>query len=224
MNRRDLFIVVADLDAENTVRTLLSDRQEALGVQINFNPDSPPQGDMLRYVGRDSGCYKDATDVLRPPQVTHDHAILLFDRHGSGAEQQDAGAIEAAVEQRLVNSGWDSDRIAVVVIDPELEAWVWAGSRHVEDALGWSDDRGGLRPFLTAAGLWSDDARKPDDPKLAMQKALAEKSRPAGARLFSDLAGRAGLARCSDRAFRKFTDTLRRWFPADRQSGGSAGA
>ena len=38
MNKRDLFIVVADLDAENAIKTLLTERQEALGIALDFSP------------------------------------------------------------------------------------------------------------------------------------------------------------------------------------------
>ncbi len=62
---RDLFVVVADLDAENAIKTLLRERQQSLGIRLDFNPDRPPQGDLLRYFGRDSGCYKNAVDILR---------------------------------------------------------------------------------------------------------------------------------------------------------------
>ena len=52
MTQRDLFVVVADLDAENTIKTLFRERQAALGIHLNFNPDRPPVGDLLRYSGR----------------------------------------------------------------------------------------------------------------------------------------------------------------------------
>ena len=49
-----LLFVVADLDAENAIKTLLGKRQHALGIRLEFNR----QGDLLRYFGRDAGCYK----------------------------------------------------------------------------------------------------------------------------------------------------------------------
>ena len=70
MTQRDLFVVVADLDAENAVRSLLLERQESLGIKLNFNADRPPDGDLLRYCGRDSGCYRNAVDLLRSRQQT----------------------------------------------------------------------------------------------------------------------------------------------------------
>lgn len=213
MSKRDLFVVVADLDAENAIKTLLVDRQNSLGICLDFNPDRPPQGDLLRYGGRDSGCRKNAVDLLRAPQRTHRHAILLFDRDGSGAETEDRADLEAEIEERLHRSGWAEGNVSVIVIEPELEAWVWATSPHVADVLGWQDDRDGLRPFLAQAKLWSDGATKPNDPKEAMKAALREKRKPLGARLFADLATRVSVGQCEDPAFRKFKQTLHRWFP-----------
>lgn len=212
MSKRDLFVVVADLDAENAIKTLLVERQPALGITLDFNPAPPPQGDLLRYAGRDSGCYKDAIDLLRAPQRTHRHAMLLFDRHGCGVEHEDRIALEAAIEGKLHANGWAAGDAVVIVIEPELEAWVWSESPRLPDVLGWQADRNGLRTFLANANLWDDGAPKPTDPQKAMRTALREKQKPLGARLFADLASRVGVRQCQDAAFRKFSDTLQRWF------------
>ncbi len=214
MSKRDLFVVVADLDAENAITTLLCQRQPALGIQLDFNPDRPPNGDLLRYSGRDSGCYKDAADLLRPPQQTHRHGLLCFDRHGSGAESRARERVEAEVEDRLVASGWPRGHVAAVVLDPELEAWVWSSSPHVAELLGWGEDRQNLVPFLQAHGLWEPDCPKPQDPKAAMEQALRSKRKPRGARLFAELASRVTLQGCQDPAFQKLQQTLASWFPA----------
>lgn len=208
VNQRDLFVIVADLDAENAIRTLLVDRQHALEVRLDFNPHV----DLLRYVGRDSGCYKKAVDLLRPPQRTHRHAMLIFDRHGCGAESKDRVTLEHELESKLHANGWATDAVSVIVIEPELEAWVWSASPRVADVLGWEDNREGLRPFLEDANLWDAGTPKPTDPQKAMQAALRAKQKPLGARLFADLASRVGVHQCQDAAFRKFSETLQRWF------------
>lgn len=210
--KRDLFVVVADLDAENAIKTLLCERQSSLGIKIDFNPDRPPQGDLLRYAGRDSGCYKDAVDLLRPPRQTHRHALLCFDWHGSGAECKTRQEIEAEIEESLLKNGWSIGTAAVVVIAPELEAWVWTDSPHVAEVLGWKDDAQSLRHFLQDRELLAPNSPKPTDPKKAMEQALRAKRKPGGARLFADLASRVTLNRCQDPAFHKLQKTLERWF------------
>ena len=44
--------------------------------------------------------------------------------------------LETEAEQRLSSSGWD-DRAVAIVLDPELEIWVWSDSPEVDDVLGW---------------------------------------------------------------------------------------
>lgn len=70
------------------------------------------------------------------------------------------------------------ERTEVVVIDPELEIWVWSASPHVEDVLGWKGSTPPLRSWLCNQGLWGDDRPKPQDPKRAMEGALYEKRIP----------------------------------------------
>ncbi|MFO7775152.1 MAG: hypothetical protein R6W89_05080 [Candidatus Hydrogenedentota bacterium] len=212
MTKRELFVVVADLDAENVIKTLLSQRQPALGINLDFNANPAPHGDLLRYSGRDSGCYGKAADVLRSPRETHKHAMLLLDRHGSGAESRPREDIEEELEKKLRQNGGGEDNICVIVFDPELEAWVWAGSRHVSDVLGWSNDPEQLRQYLNAKGLWPPENSKPPRPKEAMEEALRKKKAGAPAPLFAKLASHVSLERCHDPAFAKFKTALRRWF------------
>ncbi len=214
MSKRDLFVVVPDLDTENAVKTLLCERCRSLGIALDFTPASPPQGDLLRYAGRDPGCYRKAAELLRAPQRTHRHALLIFDRHGCGAGDETRTEIETEVEQRIHNSGWSRGAVSVVAIEPELEAWAWADSPHVARVLGWGDDTHALRPFLEHAGLWEENAAKPNNPKEAMERALREKRKPLGARVFSDLASRVSLRDCEDPSFQKFRQTITKWFSA----------
>lgn len=212
MSKRDLFVAVADLDAENAIKTLLCHRQEALGIQLEFNPERTPSGDLFRYNKRDSGCYKDAVNILRPPQRTHQRALLVFDWHGCGAENKGREAVESEVEERLHKNGWGKDRVAAIVIEPELEAWVWARSPNVADILGWEGNQAGLLSFLQESDLWSAKDPKPKEPKTAMRQALRKKRKPLGAPLFAELALKVGVKQCQDPAFQKFRRTLTRWF------------
>ncbi len=208
MSRRDLFVVVADLDAENVIKTLLSTRKKALGVAVDFDPDT----DFLRYNKRDSGCYQDAVSVLTPPRRTHEHALIIFDRHGCGAESADRKAIEDDVERRLRGSGWPAGMAAAVVIDPELEAWVWSTSPHVANVLGWGEHRNRLRPFLADARLWDAQTHKPTQPKEAVRSAVRHKRARFTAASFADLAENVSVDGCHDEAFCKLCETLVRWF------------
>jgi hypothetical protein len=214
MNKRDLFVVVADLDAENVIKTLLTDRKESLGISLTFLPYPPPNGDLLRYSGRDSGCCQDAVELMRPSQRTHRHALICFDRHGCGAENESREAIEARVENLLRINGWAEGEAAAIVIDPELEAWVWAPSREVATVLGWDGDINGMQKYLISSGLMNEGESKPSDPKKAMQKAVwVKRRRRLTATLFAELARSVGFQTCEDPSFNKLCKTLQQWFP-----------
>lgn len=156
-------------------------------------------------------------DLVRPFLRTHSHALVVFDKEGSGREGEDRSAIERDIEQRLSKQGW-ANRAAVIVMDPELEAWFWSTSPHVAVELGF----GGLhevRDFLRAGG-WiqaSAAAMKPARPKEAMEAALREKRRAYSARRFEMLGQKVGnLQACTDPAFVKFLACLREWFPREQ--------
>jgi hypothetical protein len=212
MTKRDLFVVVADLDAENVVRSLLCHRQKALRVHLDFCPEPPPNGDLLRYNKRDAGCHSDAVDLLRPVQPTHKHAILLFDHHGSGAENTPRQEIEQELEERLSRSGWQEGHASVLVLEPELESWVWSRSTHVAAHLGWAGQEREMHRFLARQGLWEKGQDKPTDPKRAKEAAMRERRVSSTAQVFSELAQSVSVEGCQDRTFLKFRRKLQDWF------------
>lgn len=201
---KDLVVLLADLDAENAIIELLN-RHEALGVRpFTFDP--------IRHPGRDAGVRRDCDEFLRSYQGIYDHALVVFDYHGSGLEQKlSPSAIEQDRENVLQRSGWDN-RAAVIVLAPELEIWVWSDSPHVAHILGWpnQDD---LRTYLLANNWLLGNQIKPAQPKEAMEAALRNMKKPRSARYFSDLAKQVSIRRCQDLCFLKFADTLKRWFP-----------
>lgn len=203
---QDLIVLLADLDAENAITGILR-RPQSLGIRdITF--------ETIRHAMRDPGCCKDAAPMLRRYVTTHAHALVLFDRDGSGRDSEDRTIIERDVEQSLVASGW-GDRAAAIVLAPELEAWVWSDSTEVDGVLGWSNRRPPIREALRDEGLLGAAVTKPDQPKEAMEWALREVRKARSARLFSLLASRVSLSRCIDPAFAKFKETLVCWFAED---------
>jgi hypothetical protein len=206
MAKRDLIVLFADLDAENAVKVLLAGRREDLGLR-------PIEFDTIRHAMRDSGCFRQADSMLRSYLRTHSYALVLFDHHGSGQERTAAGEVERDVETRLMRNGW-KDRAACIVFEPELEAWVWSGSSHVADLLGFEGNLDSMKHFLYGRELLSHGLTKPQDPKSAVEACLRNAKKSRSARLYGHLAERVDLQPCEDRAFAKFTETLRRWFSA----------
>lgn len=140
------------------------------------------------------------------------HALVVFDHQGSARDAQPTDRLAGEVRDRLAANGW-GDRAEVVVLDPELEVWVFADSPHVEHCLGWRRGRGTLRRWLEARKLWTPGRAKPEAPREALDEVLRELRRPRSSALYRCIAERVSLAGCTDPAFRKLASTLARCFP-----------
>lgn len=200
----DLVVLVPDLDVAGTVECLLN-RPESLGMRaVSFS--------VTRHLRRDSGCRSGAVERLRQFIRDHRHAIVLFDKHGCGDSRENRESIRDEVELGLSRNGWP-DRCKAIVIEPELEAWIWNGSRHVPEILGWKGDYADLRAWLRSRRLWSPDALKPSNPKRALRAVLRQTRTPLSARLYRRIAEAVALHRCVDAAFNELKETLQQWFP-----------
>ncbi len=200
----DLVILVADKNMEAAVNGILS-RPEALGIR-------KLQWESYAHPERDPGCFLRGHDFLRTMARRYAHCLLMFDRHGCGQEGKPREELERIVETRLSQSGW-KDRGAAIVLDPELEVWVWSDSPEVARCLGWKSRQPCLREWLHGEGLWASDAAKPSAPKSATALALREVRKPRSSAIYARLAERVSFARCADPAFSRFKETLHSWFP-----------
>jgi len=202
-DRGDLVVLVPAADEEKALAALLR-RHQSLEIR-------PIRTEFVRHPMRDSGCAKNAEAFLRMQQRNFRHALVVFDHDGSGRESESPDQIIDDLEGRLARSGWD-DRAAVVVIAPELEIWLWSDSPRVATSLGWDRSMADLRAWLQDRDLWTAGSDKPTDPKAAMQAVLRETRTPESPAIHARIAAEVGLRRCSDPAFRRLRDILRRWF------------
>jgi hypothetical protein len=203
---KDLVVLAADKNMELAVRGLLSTRAPALGIRkVSFDTFSHPE--------RDPGCRLKSHEFLRGLAASYAHSIVLFDRDGCGAGGRSRAELETEVAAQLETSGW-ANRAAVVVLDPELEVWVWAQSPHVEQVLGWRGTAQGLRLRLVERGFWNAGEDKPHAPKEAVEYALWLARKPRSSAIYQRLAETVTLAGCADEAFSKLRSTLSSWFRA----------
>ena len=203
---KDLYVLAADVDMCAAMEALLGKRQPSLGIdRVTFT--------IGRHLQRDPGCRLRAAKWLQAFIHDHAYALVLFDRHGSGQDDLGRRQIQQAVESDLNGAGWEG-RCKAIVIDPELEAWMWTASPHTARLLGWeSEGNDGLRAWLHGQDCWPDGATKPPDPKSALHMAMRRKSLRPTARVFESMARRVGLRRCQDPAFVELRQTLQAWFP-----------
>lgn len=201
---KDLYVLVADQDMAETVQALLK-RPDSLGIHCTRHM-------IDRHLGRDPGCRTGASQKLRPFLYEYRRAVVVLDKHGCGREGAKREDIQQEIEQDLRRNGWDDDRAKAIVIEPELETWVWTGSPHVASVLGWKRESGDLKAWLMGRGLWSAGSAKPADPKAAMNAVLRQTRTPNSAALFGEIARRTTLQHCRCSAFMELKDTLQRWF------------
>ncbi|MBI1764102.1 MAG: hypothetical protein HYR56_21970 [Acidobacteria bacterium] len=207
--RKDLIVLVADKDMQLTVQGLLSNHYK-LGIRpLYYDPQ-----EIYAHPGRDPGCFLKCESFLSGFLNSHSYALVLFDREGCGREHLTRDQIEAQIEARLTQSGW-AGRAAAVVLDPELEAWVWSDSPHVDGVLGWEARQPNLRSWLNENGFLGESELKPARPKEALEAALRSAKKPRSSAIYFALTQRVSFARCQDAAFLKFKTQLRSWFPAD---------
>ncbi len=203
--RGDLVLLVADLDMQEGLTALLR-RHQSLGIR-------PLEFHILRHPERDAGCRARGHELLRPLTGSYRRALVVFDRDGCGS-QASAPQIEDEVKSKLERNGWP-DRAEVVVIDPELEAWVWSASPVVGHCLQWEGTPLSLRDWLAQRGFWEEGSAKPSDPKGAVEAVCAITGRKRRAEMYAELAEAVSTRGCQDRAFGRFRDVLRRWFPPE---------
>lgn len=206
MNRRDLIALVADRDMRGVLQEVLN-RPESLGIR-------PIESVVTSEDRHDPACAKMGVELLGEYTGHFDHAILMFDHEGSGRERESPEEIEASLGAEFQRSAWGARARAIVVM-PELEVWLWGGSPHVDDVIGWRGRLPSLRDWLAEDGWWPQDAPKPRRPKEAFRAALRRNRSKARPEIMQEIARRASFRRCSDRAFLRLGDTLRTWFPPD---------
>jgi len=201
----DLVMLVPGKDERETLDGLLSRRYASLRIrQVQYAFEVHPR--------RDPGCFREAAQVLQPFVRRAARALVVFDHDGSGQEQRPPDELTGQVEGQLRDAGWE-DRARVVVIQPELEAWVWSDSTHVDSVLGWASRAPGLRHWLEDRKRWPEGAAKPPDPKECMEAALRQARIQRSSALYRQLAEKVSFQRCQDPAFARLRAILSAWFP-----------
>ncbi len=168
---------------------------------------------VVAHPRQDPGCRLEAAEFLKGLEKQYRYALVLFDHEGCGTESMARVDLEGAIEEELARSGWEG-RNAVIVIEPELEAWLWSDSPHVERTLGWGRESGKLRDWLRQEGFWPADHPKPPRPKESAEAALRQTRHPFSSAIHGELAKKVGLSRCTDESFAKLRRVLKDWFPA----------
>lgn len=159
----------------------------------------------------DPRTYTQAHELLSY-QRTHLHAVIVLDKEWSGSPGVDQ--IRLDIRRNMMASGWDEDAFEVIVIDPELENWLWQESPHLVDAFQY-DGLQPLRHWLRDQDppMWLDGETKPVRPKEAVEAVLRMTKVPRSAAIYRQITERVSIRRCTDPSFALFCECMRRWFP-----------
>jgi len=162
----------------------------------------------------DGGVHRRAHQILREHGyvTTHQHAVVVLDQKFGG--QRPAAEVREEILRNLRANGWPGDRSEVIVIEPELEVWMWQDSVHVEAAVGYRRPPS-LRDFLGRDDLWPRGDAKPPQPKTLLKSVCRHNAVPYSAAVHREIAENIRVKDCRDDAFRRLVDTLRRWFPLE---------
>ena len=158
---KDLVPLVADKNAQFALMGALQ-RSKALGIR-------PIEFEFRVHPGRDGGARKSGPEVLALERRRFQHALLIFDFEGSGTDLPDAPALEAQLDERL-RVPWSGEAKAIV-IEPELDVWVWGSDNAVAEAIEWPSGIR-LRKWLHEHRFDFEPGEKPARPKEALEAAL----------------------------------------------------
>lgn len=200
---KDLLILVADKNMEFLMKGLLPRIPVVEGLR-EFDYD------IFIHPERDPGVFNHSADFLRPFLNTHQFVIAILDRIGSGQEHLLRDEIEDQIIFFLSRNGWD-DRAVPIVIDPELENWIWVNQQIMHETIIWSNQLN-LFDWLHENNLKNTRNLKPDKPKEAFDEALKLSGTPRSSSLYHEISCRASYQNCQDPAFLKMLDLFRQWF------------
>ena len=199
---KDLVILVPDKNIEFALRGALG-RPEALAIR-------PITHEYRPHMGRDGGARATGVDVLARERRRFNHALLVFDLEGCGAEpDRSAADLESELDARL-QVLWGGLAKAIVIA-PEADVWVWGSDNALRQAFNWPLELG-IRDWLKSEGFAFDACGKPARPKEALDAMRPVHRQPRSSALYEKITGRISLQRCADPAFRRLRAALQAWF------------
>lgn len=210
----DLVILCPDSAWPQAVNAVLK-RPESLGIRkLRWHCIADPLHDSSPR----------AAELLRAYLGKYSHAMIIRDFEGSGWEEQGVEAFRDAIQQQLTSIGWESSNCKVLIVEPELEAWLRMDSAHFHELLKEharknQDNIGDWKRHLGEA-LQRHGGKlpngKPARPKEVFRSLLSVYGIPPTNALFYYLGERESLRGCSVPSFQEFTEFLRLHFPCSR--------
>jgi hypothetical protein len=144
-------------------------------------------------------------------KFSNSHVVVVLDVDWDGSPC--AEKITNDLTQQIRNSGWAENAFKVIVIDPELENWIWQQNIHVAKALGF-DGQTSLMADIDLQLVWPQGKVKPSEPKEIMETLLEKNRIMRSSTLYQKITKHVSVTDCQDSAFQLLRNTLRTWFPS----------
>lgn len=210
---RDCFFLVADKNMEGLLKGFFLRKDFHLSLGCSPFQFDAKQDLLVAHGQNDSGLYTRANELLCSYRKTHRHAVVMLDAEWDGSPG--AAVIRERMSHHFEQVGWATDTACAVVIEPELENWIWQDTPHLCAALGYQGSFDELRSELERQGAWPISEQKPPRPKETLESLLRNARKPRSSSLYQDLAGLVSVRRCTDTAFQILLMSLLRWFPKE---------
>ena len=207
---RDCFFLVADKNMEGCFLGFLNRTSfhQSLGcAHFTFDPNEDLT---VAALHKDPGLYTRGHDLLLPYKNTHCHAIVVLDAEWDGSPGPQT--ICQDMTEKIRRTGWPEDLFRVIVIDPELENWIWQKNIHVARVLGYTSEQDLMRE-MDDRGVWPAGQDKPNDPKETLESVMKKKNIKRSSANYRRITSKVSVRHCQDRAFQELRNTLRDWFP-----------
>jgi hypothetical protein len=134
---KDLALLVADKNMDFAMRGILN-RPKALGIR-------PVTFEIRQHVNRDGGVRTTGPETLALLRKQFHRGIAMLDWEGSRTKPKSAIELERDLDVRLARS-W-GDRAKAIVIEPELDVWIWGSENALIKILEWPESQG-IREWL----------------------------------------------------------------------------
>lgn len=199
---KDLAVLVADKNMDFAMRGILG-RPKSIGIRVVSYGITP-------HGGRAEGVRTSGPETLARLRKEFSHGIMMLDWEGSGSKAESAVALEQELDSRL-SPVWGNEAKAIV-IEPELDVWIWGSDNALVRILHWQDSQS-IRAWLAERGHEFDGRQKPVRPKEALEDLMVQLDEPRSSNLYQRITKSISLPGCVDPAFNRLTSKLRSWFP-----------
>ena len=128
---KDLALILADKNMDFAMRGILG-RPKAIGIR-------PVSYEIRQHVNRDGGVRTTGPETLALLRKQFRYRLVMLDWEGSGTKTKNAIALEQELDARLAAS-W-GNRAKAIVIEPELDIWIWGADNALRTIFEWPDSQ-----------------------------------------------------------------------------------